>query len=123
MNVKKDNSTVVFFDPKRRSKKYKKELYSKNQLELFELGRSNNPDYGNVDDLDPREYDSAQMKWISLGRVEEPRDGNIDDLDPKRYDKDQMYWISRGRGIASCYHNVDHLHDDYNFGHLVPLLP
>ena len=84
-------------------------LYNSSFMNIVSWGRGTSKYSGNIDNLDPRLYDHNQADLISRGRGIDPEYGNIDDLDPKFYDKDQMGVVALGRGNNKEYGNIDKL--------------
>lgn len=64
------------------------------QQVIVNIGLSPNPRYGDVSDLDPKQWAWDQMHWVSLGRGCSPRHGDISDLDPSHNNLQKMMFVS-----------------------------
>lgn len=68
---------------------------------LLDKSRSDNPSYGNIDDLDITNLSFIKLFHVSRGRGSNDFYGNIDDLNPLQHDADYMEVMSLSRAGMS----------------------
>lgn len=68
--------------------------YKSGQLEIVSLGRGDDSEYGNIDDLHPS-VTPRQMLIVSLGRGESEEYNNVDDVDLERTNPIELMILAR----------------------------